>query len=234
MPRRDGPLRTCIVTRQEHAPDALIRFVLSPAGMVVPDIRGKLPGRGVWVTGSAAIVRQAVKRRSFERGFKLAAKGAKGPKPAEKAESDLPAQIVGGDIAAEVGRLLEIDCLASLSMVNKAGLVVAGFGKVEDEIASGVAGVIHASDGKEDGKRKLSQAVFRRYGASGPQIVDLFESAQLDLALGRSNVIHAALKQGAASKAFLARCRRLAAYRAERQDDTGGPMPAQQNPGTND
>ena len=89
-------------------------------------------------------------------------------------------------------------------------------------------------DGKEDGKRKLSQAVFRRYGASGPQIVDLFESAQLDLALGRSNVIHAALKQGAASKAFLARCRRLAAYRAERQDDTGGPMPAQQNPGTND
>ena len=231
MPRRDGPLRTCIVTRQEQAPDALIRFVLSPAGVVVPDIRGKLPGRGVWVTGSAAIVRQAVKRRAFERGFKLAAKGAKGP---VKPESELPAQIVGGDIAAEVGRLLEVDCLASLSMVNKAGLVVAGFGKVEDEIASGVAGVIHASDGKDDGKRKLSQAVFRRYGASGPQIVELFESAQLDLALGRSNVIHAALKQGAASKAFLARCRRLAAYRAERQDDTGGPMPAQQNPGTND
>jgi hypothetical protein len=36
----------------------------------------------------------------------------------------------------------------------------------------------------------------------------------LDLALGRANVIHAALRKGAASDAFLAKCRRLAHYRA--------------------
>ena len=48
--------------------------------------------------------------------------------------------------------------------------------------------------------------------------VDLFKSGQLDLALGRANVIHAALKQGAASSAFLTRADRLRRYRGGEAD----------------
>jgi hypothetical protein len=86
---------------------------------------------------------------------------------------------------------------------------------VETAIAGGnIALLLHASDAGVDGMRKLLQALRRRFGEDGPPGINLFASSQLDLALGRSNVIHAALKAEPASKAFLARCRRLAAYRA--------------------
>ncbi len=37
----------CAVTRQVAPTDDLIRFVLSPTGEVVPDLKRKLPGRGL-------------------------------------------------------------------------------------------------------------------------------------------------------------------------------------------
>jgi hypothetical protein len=118
----------------------------------------------------------------------------------------------------DIDRLLEQNALQSLSICNKAGLVSTGAAKVEKAIASApIAAMVHATDGGPDGIRKIGQALTRAYGeaaASVPRII-LFASSQLDLALGRSNVIHAALKSGAASKAFLERCRHLAHYRGE-------------------
>lgn len=193
----DGSQRTCIVTRAKLPPDELMRFVLSPDGEVVPDLKRKLPGRGVWVQATATALAEAIRRKAFARGFKEAA--------------TTPA-----DLTERVDALLEKDALQSLSMANKAGLVTAGAFKVEAEIASQTpAALIHASDGSPDGARKLAAALKRRGETTveTPRI-ELFASAQLDLALGRANVIHAALRKGAASGAFLARCRRLALYRA--------------------
>jgi predicted RNA-binding protein YlxR (DUF448 family) len=192
----NGPERMCIVTRERRAPEELIRFVVGPEGTIVPDIRAKLPGRGVWVSARAEVVETAVRRQAFSRGLKTSG----------KADKTLP---------AEVDALLERDCLQSLSIANKAGAVVAGLTKVETEINGGkVALLLHAKDAGADGTRKLVQALRRKFGADCPPEINLFASSQLDLALGRSNVIHAALKAEPASKAFLARCRRLAAYRA--------------------
>ena len=67
---RNGPGRRCIVTGVSGGTDRMIRFVLSPAGEVVPDIAGKLPGRGAWVTSDRASVQQAVKRKAFSRAFR--------------------------------------------------------------------------------------------------------------------------------------------------------------------
>jgi predicted RNA-binding protein YlxR (DUF448 family) len=192
----DGPERMCIVTRERRAPEELIRFVLGPEGTVVPDIKAKLPGRGVWVTARAKLVEDAVRRQAFSRGLKANAKAA----------ATLP---------ADVDALLERDCLQSLSLANKAGAVVTGFTKVEAAINGGnIALLLHAKDASPDGIRKVAQAARRKYAASCPPEINLFDSGQLDLALGRANVIHAALKAEPASRAFLARCRRLAAYRS--------------------
>ncbi len=192
-----GPTRTCVVTRRRGAPEEMIRFVVGPGGVVVPDIRRKLPGRGVWVAASAPRVAEAVKRRAFARGFKR--------------------QVAASEsLAAEVEALLTQDCLQALSIANKAAQAVAGFGKAEEAIAGGaLAGLIHAADGGADGVRKLGQILRRRFGEGDlrPRI-ELFRSDQLDLALGRSNVIHAALLPGSASEAFIGRCRRLAMYRS--------------------
>jgi predicted RNA-binding protein YlxR (DUF448 family) len=192
-----GPERTCIVTRTKGSPEDMIRFVIGPGALVVPDIRRKLPGRGVWVTARADRVREAVKRQAFARSFKT--------------------KVIASDaLASEIEALLTQDCLQALSIANKAGQVITGFGKVEETIASGaIAGLIHASESGADGIRKLGQSLRRRFGegAVRPR-VELFHSEQMDLALGRTNVIHAALIKGAASEAFLNRCRRLALFRS--------------------
>lgn len=179
----------------------MIRFVLGPDAAVVPDIRRKLPGRGVWITASRARVAEAVKRNAFARAFKKKAAATE-------------------NLAAEVEALLTKDCLQALSIANKAGVVITGFGKVEEAIAHAeLAGLIDASDASADGVRKLAQGQRRRFGdGAAPARIDLFSSSELDLALGRANVIHAALLSGAASEGFLARCRRLAIYRAAEAD----------------
>ena len=199
-----GPLRTCVVTREERAPDEMIRFVLAPDGVVTPDLRRRLPGRGVWTTAKASIVAEAVRRRAFDRGFKAAAK--------------VPAGLVDA-----IDRLMETDCLQALSLANKAGLVVTGFAKVEAQIGtSDVLALLHAADGGADGKRKLGQSLRRCFGASAPEELEVFSSRQMDLALGRANVIHAALRKGSASAALLERCRRLQTFRAgATTSDTG-------------
>ena len=204
MDDETGSERTCIVTRARLSPDEMIRFVAGPSGDIVPDLRRRLPGRGVWVTATAEAVSKAMKGGNFARSLK---------KPVSTPDS----------LADDLDRLIEKDALQSLAMANKAGLVVAGAAKVEAQIGHGdVAAVIHAQDGSADGIRKIGQAISRKYGSDGDPLprIDFFASRQLDLALGRANVIHAALRRGAASQAFLTRCGRLARYRGVFTSDT--------------
>jgi uncharacterized protein len=193
-----GPERTCVVSGEKGPPETMLRFALSGASEVVPDVRRKLPGRGVWTRLDFATVRQAAAKQAFSRGFRVKAAAA-------------------ADLAEEVDRLLERDALQFLSIVNKAGLVVAGAAKVEAVIAAGgLVALIHAADGAADGALKLERLLRGRLGdaANSVRRINLFSSRQLDLALGRANVIHAALNAGEASAAFLAKVARLKQYRA--------------------
>ncbi len=195
--RAEASERTCVVTRQVLDPAQMFRFVLAPDGTVTPDLKHKLPGRGVWVTATAEKVAEAVRKQAFTRGFKAKVQASE-------------------SLADDLDALLVRDALQFLALVNKSGAVVVGSAKVETAITKGpLSGLLHAKDGGADGVRKLDQVVFRTYGDDGDRLprVRLFETGQLDLALGRTNVIHAALKRSAASDAFLERCRRLASYR---------------------
>jgi len=191
-----GPERTCAATGWKGPPESMLRFALSGAGVVTPDIRRRLPGRGVWVRLDAATVRQAAAKQVFARAFRAKAEAAPG-------------------LADEVDRLLEADALQFLSLVNKAGQIVAGAFKVEAAIAAGkVVGLIHASDGSPDGAQKLDRQLRSlENGAAPAPRINIFASRQLDLALGRTNVIHAALIAGEASAAFLAKAERLTQFR---------------------
>lgn len=200
---RAAPERTCVATRRVLPPEALIRFVRAPDGSVVPDLKRSLPGRGVWVSADAGSVRLAVRKKAFARGFK-------------------DAVTVDPDLAESVGALLAAHALAMLGFVNKAGLVVCGFAKVEAALArENVAALVEASEAGDDGVRKLAQAA-RRSGRSGEaRAVRMFAGPQLDLALGRSNVVHAAVLAGPVSAAFLARCDAYARYLG--MDEGAGP-----------
>jgi hypothetical protein len=197
--RRTATERTCVVTRRQEAVGALIRFVLDPDGAVTADVKRRLPGRGVWVTARRTAVAEAVRKRLFARAFKAQVK-------------------VAADLPDRVARLLEQSALDALSIARKAGLVVQGFAKVEAAVASSApppVALIRARDAGEDGGRRLAHAFIRRTAADRAKIVQAFTSAQLDLALGRLNVVHAALLAGRASEAFLVRWRFLEDFRAD-------------------
>jgi hypothetical protein len=171
---------------------------------VVPDIKRRLPGRGLWVTADKAVVRDAVARKVFSRGFKRDVR-------------------VTPELAEMTERLLVRAALDALAMAGKSGLVAVGFGKVEAALGrEKVVAVLHASDAGADGVAKLKGAIRRRDDAERIAIVNGFASAQLDLALGRSNVVHAALLAGPASDTFLARVARLERFRGGQAGECGG------------
>jgi len=205
---RSATMRMCAVSREVRPIDELIRFVVSPQGEVIPDLKRKLPGRGLWVSASRRTVAEAVRRHQFSKGFKRDVR-------------------VAATLPADTEALLVRSATEALAMAAKAGQVVSGFAKVEGLLEQGKAeALIHASDGAVDGIRKLDAIAGQRsrnVGESpGLAIVTVLTSAELDLALGRSNVIHAALLAGPASKTFLSRCQTLVRYRMADYDNTEG------------
>jgi uncharacterized protein len=199
-----GPNRTCVATRTVLPVEALIRFVPDPEGRLTPDIRARLPGRGVWVTATRAALEEAIRKKAFARSLKQPV-------------------TVPPDLADRVDALLAEDSRQSLAMAKKAGLVTAGFAKVEAAIAKGhVSALLIASDGGEDGRRKILQAVRRLHGSTDAiPVLSPFAGREMDLALGRENAIHAALLTGSASDAFVKRCRRLDRFRHGALNETG-------------
>jgi predicted RNA-binding protein YlxR (DUF448 family) len=205
---RSGTMRMCAVTRAVRPIDELIRFVVAPSGEVIADLKRKLPGRGLWVSASHKAVAEAGRRNQFSKGFKRDVR-------------------VSPTLAADTENLLVRSLIEALAMAAKAGQMVAGFAKVEGALQQHQAvALIHAADGAADGIRKLDAIIRQNPGNAGESrefpVVDVLTSEQLDLALGRSNVIHAALLAGSASKTFLSRSQTLVRYRMADDDGTAG------------
>jgi uncharacterized protein len=189
------PVRTCIVERARKETSSLLRFVVSPQGSVVPDIKGNLPGRGVWVTARKHIVAEAVKRRAFQRAFRRAV-------------------AVSEELPYQVEELFKRSALERLSICTKAGLVAVGFSKVDEALNRGeIVGLLHASDAAEGGKAKLDRkfaALSSRKDHIEPK--NSFTSAEISLATGSTNVIHAGVKEGGAARSLFQALDRLSGY----------------------
>ena len=205
---RSGTERMCAVTRAVRPIDELIRFVVAPSGEVIADLKRKLPGRGLWVSASHKAVAEAVRRNQFGKGFKRDVR-------------------VAPTLPADTENLLvrERDRGARHGRQGRPG--GRGFAKVESALQGHQAvALIHAADGAADGIRKLDAIPGKMPVMTGnsPEfpVIDVLTSEQLDLALGRSNVIHAALLAGAAGKTFLSRSQILVRYRMADDDKTAG------------
>jgi predicted RNA-binding protein YlxR (DUF448 family) len=197
-PRQSGTERFCVVTRAVRPVGEMIRFVVAPDGAVVPDLKHNLPGRGVWVTATRQALTEALRRKAFAKGFKADVR-------------------TGEDLAAFTEALLRKSALDALAIAGKAGGVVAGFSKVEAAITGGEAAAwLHGRCASADGVRKIEAARRRNAAENAAEIavIDEFTTDELDLAFGRSNVVHAALLAGPAGKAFLTRLQRLRRFRA--------------------
>jgi uncharacterized protein len=197
--------RRCIVTGEVREEAQLIRFVVSPDGEIVPDIAAKLPGRGIWVSADRASLERAISKNLF----------AKAAKANVKASAGLP------DL---VERQIVQRMLGDLGMARRSGALVAGFDNVMRALESNAPPMllVEASDGAADGRRKLLGSARAR--DANPVVLESLASAELGLALGRENVIHAALKAGTLAERLIFEAGRLSGFRPGKTD--AGSTPA--------
>ena len=189
-----GRERRCIVSGEVVPDSRLIRFVAAPDGQVVPDVAAKLPGRGLWVTATRKAVTQAVEKKLFAR--------------AAKANVVADASLVERTEKALVTRML-----GDLGIARRSGALVLGF----DNVLRALEGpkppkvLIEALDGAPDGKRKLYAAAHRL--ELDCVVIETLTSAELGLALGRENVIHAAVQPGGLAERLIFDAERLLGFR---------------------
>jgi predicted RNA-binding protein YlxR (DUF448 family) len=187
---RDEPERRCIVTGDVQPKAGLVRFVVSPEGAIVPDLAGKLPGRGIWVTADRTAIETAAKKGLF-------ARAARKPVAVPEGLSDM----VEAGLARRVVDLI--------SLARKAGRAVAGFEKVKGWLADGKAKVLlQASDGSDRGKGKL-------WTPQGGRWFGCLTASELGLAFGRDSVIHGALGAGGLSSRVVEEAAKLAGVRSK-------------------
>lgn len=183
--------RRCVASRAPRPTDSMIRFVVGPGHALVPDLAGRLPGRGLWLGSERRTVQGAVAKNLF-------AKAARAP------------VVVAPDLADRLEAMLVRRCLDLLGLARRAGGLVAGFDQVADLLRHGRAAlVLQARDGAADGRRKVASAA----GARGVPVVEAFDRAELGAAIGRDDSVHLALAPGGVEKRLEAELGRLRGFR---------------------
>lgn len=195
---QDDPERKCIATGESQPKAGLIRFCIGPEGQIVPDILGKLPGRGLYVSADRALIEKVAKKGLFARAARQ------------------PVKVPDG-MADLVERLMVQRVVDLLSLARKAGDAVMGYEKVKDWLAKGQAAtLIQASDGSERGKTKLSPPE----GKGG--FIGILTAGEMGLSFGRERAIHAALAAGGLRTRVVEEAARLAGLRLQVAGQDGG------------
>jgi predicted RNA-binding protein YlxR (DUF448 family) len=198
------PQRRCIATMENRPQHEMIRFVLSPDGVATPDLAGRLPGRGAWVTSSRHALELAEKKGAFARAFRSQVKTPSG-------------------LSAQVEQLLSRRVLDQLGLAKRAGELILGFEQVREAIREEKpACLIEASDGAADGRDKVLGLLRGVHSGQGerlenlelPPVIGCFSADELGMALGRGRVIHACLKQGRFANSWMGELARLSGFRA--------------------
>ena len=194
---RSEPERRCIATGESQPKTGLIRFVVGPDNTIVPDIMGKLPGRGIWVAADRGAFEKAIDKKLFSRAAKQQV-------------------LVPDNLTQEVERQLVKRVTDGIALARKAGAAVAGYEKVKAWLDSGEAEVlIQASDGSGRGKSKLSTPPDGRY-------IGWLSADELGLSFGRDVVIHCALASGRLSKRVIEDATRLKGLRVANGNGSAG------------
>lgn len=200
LPER-GPLRRCLASGEVLPKAELLRFVVDPSGTLVPDVAGRLPGRGLWLKPERAMIERAVTRRLF-------AKAAKAP-------VRVPEDLIDRLQSLERRRLFDL-----LGLAKRASLVVAGFEKVRAALADGrVALLFEATDGAADGRDKLLQLA----GHVLPDLsaVQVFSAEELGRAVGREPIVHLAVLPGGVTERLVQTLARMDAMKGGNRDERG-------------
>jgi predicted RNA-binding protein YlxR (DUF448 family) len=171
---------------------------MGPDHQIAADLGAKLPGRGAWIVSDRGVLEAALAKGKLKGALARAFRSN-----SLKLPGDLPDQIAAG---------LERRALDRLGLENKAGNLIWGHERVGEALLKGkVQLLMHACDAKADGMGKLEA---RRRGAS-PDTVSIVLPVgrdQLSMALGRENVVHAAIGDSGGAARVIEALERWAAF----------------------
>jgi len=189
--------RKCVARNEVRDPNDMIRFVVGPENTVYPDILGKLPGRGCWVSASREDLDVAMNKGGFKRGF--------------KGNVNIP-----DDLTEQVEAGLRKQTLSLIGMAKKSGKLFIGFDQVMVAARTDALGWrIEASDGAEGSRgkiRTLSKAVAREVELALPRVIGCFESSELGAVVGRDAITHCAVPHGRIAKSLGFSAKRLSGF----------------------
>ncbi|MHA1571003.1 MAG: RNA-binding protein [Alphaproteobacteria bacterium] len=197
-----GPTRRCLISGVTAPKSALIRCVVAPDGDVVPDIAGRLPGRGLWLQCRRDIIAKACTKNVFARAARCQVRPA-------------------ASLADLVEHQLARRCIELIGLARRAGVIISGFDDVRDWLrrhagADEAGVVIAAQDGALDGITKI--AALARAVAPGMARRTALTAQELGQALGRERAVHIVIRPGPLADRFINEAGRLAGVRP----DVGG------------
>lgn len=196
----DPSQRRCLALGAPRDRGLLIRFVVGPEGVIVPDVDERLPGRGLWVTADRQAIDLVLRRKLF----------AKAARQAVRVPENLP-------VLLETA--LARRCRELLGLARRAGQGVFGQQKVRERLLGGVEGVLlEAADGAEGDCRKL------RALAPAMPVVRVLSAAEIGAAVGREHIVHGLLQSGRLAERFIRESSRLAGFRPAAPLPTVQPM----------
>ena len=180
--------RKCIFTGEKRRKSELVRFVVGPDKVIVPDIVGRLPGKGFWLKSSKSVIFDACKKNIFARHARTSV-------------------TVPEDLIGLVEGLLRKRCLEIFGLAKRAGQMVGGYEKVRSILLIEKVGVLFmASDIAKDGKNKISGL------ATGATIINCFSGSELGAAIGRERLVHAVIRPGGFAQKLLSETSRLMGF----------------------
>lgn len=186
-PRERRPRRS-VVGRRSEPRERLVRFVLDEQKRLVPDVPGRMPGRGLWLEADRRVLESAEARRTFGR------LGVREFDP--------------GRLASEIERQLERRCLDLLGLAQRARAVAVGFDAVRQALAADQAAVVLvARDASPHARKRFHQL------PEGTVRVEAFDRVTLGRALGRDDAVYVALLRGKLARRFVEELDRLAGFR---------------------
>ena len=182
--------RRCVASGESLPKSELVRFAVGPDGAVVPDVAGKLPGRGIWVKANRAAVERAASRRLFQRSARR--------------HVEIPADLTQAVEAQLCDRVVGL-----IAIARKSGAAVAGYTNVRSALAARSVGILlQASDGSQAQMRKVraQDCNIARFGC--------LSAKELGIAFRRDHVIHAAVVSGGIAARISEEARRLYGFRS--------------------
>lgn len=221
-----GPMRRCVVTRERLPKEQMFRFVVGPDRALIPDLAGKLPGRGIWLSASRDVIEGADAMRP--KGMNpnginpgRASRGAKGQElvraiaRAARGPVQVPSDLPGVLEAALIRRISDL-----IGLARRSGQAVAGFEKARDWMRTHPVGlVLQAADGSEAERARFRSAVPDTVAVLAP-----LTGAELGRVMGHETVVHVALGPGRLATSIAIEAGRLAGIRpaSPLQVRTGG------------